>query len=132
MLKDFYEASQPGPSTKVKKSDPSAISSECYAELLAKLSSMDDKIESIKDLMASTLFQIEKIRDTTKETGADVSRLRVKLDAIVKEAVKLSAKLQASVSAKPEHLTALLTEMKDAIVNTLAYFLRRPTFRRQE
>ncbi|XP_059277552.1 L-type lectin-domain containing receptor kinase V.4-like [Lycium ferocissimum] len=67
VLKDVYEASQPGPSTKVKKSDTSAISSECYAELLAKLSSMDDKIESIKDLMASTLFQIEKIRDTIKE-----------------------------------------------------------------
>ncbi|XP_060200196.1 GDSL esterase/lipase At1g29660-like [Lycium barbarum] len=116
VLKEVYDASQPGPSTKLKKSDPSVVSAECYADLLSKLSSMDAKIESIKDLIASTLFQVDKIRDTTKETGTDVSKLRVKLDDVIKEAVKLSAKLQASVGAMPERLTTPLTEMKDAIL----------------
>lgn len=39
--------------------------------------------------MASTLCNVEKICDTTKETDADIAHLRIKLDKVIKKDVKL-------------------------------------------
>lgn len=68
---------------------------------------------------------MKKNRESTKETGADVALMRIKLDQVIKEAIKVAAKICSSTDAFPTVITTQFTNLKDATANTLAYFLRR-------
>ncbi|XP_059314587.1 uncharacterized mitochondrial protein AtMg00810-like [Lycium ferocissimum] len=78
----------------------------------------------------SSEFQLEHVRDITKEAGADVARLRLKIDQGLKE--KLATNLQASDNALPTKMTDTLDSMKGAMVNTLAHFLHPFSQQQQE
>lgn len=82
-------------------------------------------MDSVKHLIAATHFQVEKVRDATKETSANVPCVRFKLDQVVKEAIKIANKIHPSTDAISTTISIKFSEMKNATVNTIAYFLCR-------
>ncbi|KAF3656509.1 hypothetical protein FXO37_15432 [Capsicum annuum] len=96
-------------------------------EVLAKLAALLQNLKSPKDLTASTFCNVEKIRETTNETGTHVARLRIKLDKVIKEDVKHFGDFPTKMSNKFEEIYGVVgtkfDAMKEAVVNTLVYFL---------
>ncbi|TMW92670.1 hypothetical protein EJD97_012708 [Solanum chilense] len=61
------------------KLDIMAITIAQVSDLMTKLSSMNEQIDSLNDLLLSALFKIDNVKDLIKETGVDVARIRIKL-----------------------------------------------------
>lgn len=49
---------------------------------------MHQNIVSIKDLLTTMQEQVGKIREVTKETGADVARLRINLQTTKRQRIR--------------------------------------------
>lgn len=72
--------SDPSPST---PAPPTLLDSKLLKELLSKVFGMDEKFESLQDLLLSShckFDSVEKIWATSKETSADVAKIRLKLE----------------------------------------------------
>lgn len=78
------------------------------------------KLDNMKDILSTTHFQLEKIKDTSKETKTDVARLHVKLDRVIKEATKLVAKIQATTDTLSTTIITQFMNLKNATAQTLA------------
>lgn len=52
-----------------------------------------------KDFLLATHFQMDKVKYVTWETCTDVARIRLKLDQVIKEVVKVANKVQATSTA---------------------------------
>ncbi|KAH0646563.1 hypothetical protein KY284_034447 [Solanum tuberosum] len=138
-LDDAPMKSKPSSSTSVSTTKPNAaveglveMHTKLYAmaitvaqvsDLMTKLTAMSEQVDSLKDLLLSAHFKIDSVKDVTKETGLDVARIHLKLDQIVKEAIKIATKVQASSKAISTCLSSRFEEMSTGIVNTLTYFL---------
>ncbi|KAG5595695.1 hypothetical protein H5410_036927 [Solanum commersonii] len=72
---------------------------------------MSEQVDSLKDLLLSAHFKINNVKDVTKETGIDVARIHLKLDQIVKEAIKIATKVQAGSKAISTSLSSRFKEM---------------------
>ncbi|KAK4726867.1 hypothetical protein R3W88_031784 [Solanum pinnatisectum] len=105
------------------KLDVVTISITLVSDLMTKLTTMGEHVDSLKDLPLVAHFKIDNVKDVTKETSADVACIRLRLDQILKEAIKIAAKVQASSKAISTSLSSRFEEMSTAIVNTLTYFL---------
>lgn len=78
--------------------DPSILpDSKLVEELISKISSMDARFEAQQNLLISTHYKFDAINETTKETGTDVTKIKLQLIQIVKEAIKVSQKIQANL-----------------------------------
>lgn len=66
-----------------------SIDAKLLDEILDGLNFPDGKLESLLDLLIGTYFQMEKVSVVTKETCSDVAKIRLKLDQVIMEAVKI-------------------------------------------
>ncbi|KAK4731241.1 hypothetical protein R3W88_024229 [Solanum pinnatisectum] len=125
---------------KQEKSKPSASTSVSTAKLSVALENLDamhakldamsiiiskvSDVDSLKDLLLAAHFKIDNVNDVSKEIGADVAKISLRLDQILKEAIKIATKVQAGSKAISTSLSSKLEEMSTAIINSLTYFLR--------
>ncbi|KAG5590133.1 hypothetical protein H5410_040647 [Solanum commersonii] len=138
-LDDAPVKSKPSSSTSVSTTKPNValdslaeMHTKLYAmaitvaqvyDLMTKLTAMSEQVDSLKDLLLSAHFKIDSVKDVTKETGVDVVRIHLRLDQIVKEAIKIATKVQAGSKAISTSLSSRFEEISTRIVNTLTYFL---------
>ncbi|KAH0645120.1 hypothetical protein KY284_033004 [Solanum tuberosum] len=101
-----------------------SISVTQVSDVMTKMTVMDEHVDSLKDLLLAAHFKIDNVKDVFKESGVDVARIRLRLDQIVKEAIKIATKVQAGSKAISTSLSSRFEEMSTAKVNTLTYFLR--------
>nr|XP_009616718.1 uncharacterized protein LOC104109195 [Nicotiana tomentosiformis] len=94
-------------------------------ELLAKIDALDDKLTTIKDLLLTTQSSVGDIYKVAKEIGLDVSKLRVMVLKIEENTVKAFKKVHDRVDGILVTMNASFDCLKEAICNTLTYFLRR-------
>ncbi|KAK4723946.1 hypothetical protein R3W88_026725 [Solanum pinnatisectum] len=94
------------------------VTLENLAEMNAKLdamsifpSAMGKHVDSLKDLLLAAHFKIDNVKDVSKETGVDVARIRLRLDQIVKEAIKIATKGQAGSKAIFTSLASIFEEI---------------------
>ncbi|KAG5581192.1 hypothetical protein H5410_051819 [Solanum commersonii] len=80
---------------------------------------MKEKVDSLKDLLLSAHVKINVVKDITKETGADVAHIRLRFDQIVKEAIKIATKVQASSKSISTSLTSRRYGNQDNIQGNL-------------
>ncbi|KAG5590772.1 hypothetical protein H5410_041286 [Solanum commersonii] len=92
-------------------------------DVLTKLTVMGEQVDSLKDLLLAAHFKIDNVKDVSKETGVDVARVHLRLDQIMKEAIKISTKVQVGSKAIFTSISSRFKEMSTDIVNTLTYFL---------
>ncbi|KAG5631568.1 hypothetical protein H5410_003285 [Solanum commersonii] len=104
------------------KLDAMAIMVAQVPDIMTKFYTMCEQVNSPKDLLLSAHFKIDSVKDVTKETRVDIPRIRLKLDQIVKEAIKIATNVQASSKAISTFLSSRFKELSTAIVNTLTYF----------
>ncbi|KAH0773574.1 hypothetical protein KY290_010711 [Solanum tuberosum] len=69
------------------------------SDLMTNMTAMCEHVDSLKDLLLAAHFKIDNVKDVTKETGTDVARIRLRLDQIMKETIKIATKVQASSKA---------------------------------
>ncbi|KAH0765357.1 hypothetical protein KY285_001228 [Solanum tuberosum] len=106
------------------KLDVVSISVSQVVDVMTKLATMGGQVDSLKDLLLVAHYKIYNVKDVSKEIGADVARICLRLDQIVKEAIKIATKVQPVSKAISTSLSSKFEEMSTAIVNTLTYFLR--------
>ncbi|KAH0781719.1 hypothetical protein KY290_001317 [Solanum tuberosum] len=106
------------------KLDVVSISVSQVVDFMTKLATMGGQVDSLKDLLLVAHYKIYNVKDVSKEIGADVARICLRLDQIVKEAIKIATKVQPVSKAISTSLSSKFEEMSTAIVNTLTYFLR--------
>lgn len=94
-------------------------------DIPAHLDDIDSKLDALRDLILASHLQLEKAKDATKETGANVARIHLKLDQVIKQAIKVATKIHACSDSLCAVITNQFTNLKDAITNTLAYFLSK-------
>ncbi|KAG5571965.1 hypothetical protein H5410_061731 [Solanum commersonii] len=63
------------------------------------MTTMGEQVDSLQDLLLASYFKIDNVKDVTKETGTNVARIRLRLEQIMKETIKIVAKVQASSKA---------------------------------
>lgn len=125
VLKSKTDVPVVAPSSKVK-APSSSIPSDFHADILANLVAMNKKVESFNDKLISIQFQMEKIKDVTKETSSAVARIRIKLDRVIKEAIKVVTNIQASGEGIAVSLATKFDNLKEAVaVNTICYLFRK-------
>ncbi|KAH0675875.1 hypothetical protein KY285_023676 [Solanum tuberosum] len=85
-----------------------------------------DAMHAKLDAMFITVSQVSDViaKLTAMETDANVAKICLRLDQIVKEAIKIAIKVQAGSKAISSSLSSRFEEMSTAIVNTLTYFLK--------
>lgn len=117
----------PSPSNPVP---PFSMDTKVLEDLVAKVSAMDAKFEALQDLLIATHYKfdqinesLEKVKSVSKEAGTDVAKIRLKLDQVIKESVKVATKIQASSDAVTTKISDHFENLKTATVNTLSYFL---------
>uniref|UniRef100_M1DHZ8 Uncharacterized protein n=1 Tax=Solanum tuberosum TaxID=4113 RepID=M1DHZ8_SOLTU len=76
------------------------------SDLVSSVTAMKEQVDSLKDLLLSAHVKINVVKDVTKETAADVARIRLRFDQIVKEAIKIATKVQASAKSISTSLTS--------------------------
>ncbi|MCD7459988.1 hypothetical protein HAX54_042545 [Datura stramonium] len=90
------------------KSNPSTSSTppmlDHSVEILAKLTALDVKLDSFTDILVVTPLQMEKVKNVTKEVGTDVSRIRIKLDQVMKRPPRFRLALRNSLQLTPPSL----------------------------
>ncbi|KAH0633214.1 hypothetical protein KY284_036000 [Solanum tuberosum] len=106
------------------KLDAMTITVSHISDVMTKLTAMGEQVDCLKDLLLAAHFKIDNVKDVSKETGADVAKIRLRLDQIVKESIKIATKVQAGSKAISISLSSRFEEMSIAIVNTLTYFLK--------
>lgn len=62
-------------------------------DLELHLLEIDSNLDTMKDLLFATHFQLDKIKDLSKETGTNVAYIHVKLNQVINESTKLIAKI---------------------------------------
>ncbi|KAG5571979.1 hypothetical protein H5410_061745 [Solanum commersonii] len=77
---------------------------------------MGEQVDSLKDLPLAAHFKIDNVKDVTKETSANVAHILLRLDQIMKEAIKIAAKVQASSKAISTSLSSRFEEMSTTII----------------
>ncbi|KAG5581190.1 hypothetical protein H5410_051817 [Solanum commersonii] len=112
------------PSEVDAKLDALTISVTLVSDLVFSVTAMEEKVDSLKDLLLASHFKIDDVKDITKETSVDVANIRLRIDNIVKEAIKIATNVQAGSKGIATSLTSRFEEMSTAIVNTLTYFMR--------
>ncbi|KAK4730063.1 hypothetical protein R3W88_023051 [Solanum pinnatisectum] len=74
-----------------------SISVTQVSDVMTKLTVMGKQVDSLKDLLLASHFKIDNVKDVFKESGVDVARIRLRIDQIVKEAIKIATKVQADL-----------------------------------
>ncbi|KAG5605417.1 hypothetical protein H5410_026909 [Solanum commersonii] len=64
------------------KLDVVSITITQVSDLMTKLITMREQVDSLKDILLTTHFKIYNVKDVTKETDADVARIHLRLDHI--------------------------------------------------
>lgn len=113
------------PSCPKSRSSPSLALSSSSFDVTLQIVKIDSKLDTIKDFLLATHFQLDKINDATKETSVDVVSLGVKLNQVIKKAMKIIAKIKATTYALSTTIVNQFTNLKDVTANTLAYFVHR-------
>lgn len=73
----------------------------------------------------SSRFKLDLIQASTKQIGADVANLRIKMDQVIKEGIKLANKIRTCTDELSGTLTTQCTALKYATANTIVYLFRR-------
>lgn len=88
--------------------------------MLEKLTDLEAKVNKLKDLTFVTHFQMQKVSEATKEKSIDFSVIRLKLDQVIKEAIKVAPKIQANYVNLSMSLSNLFTSLIDWWINTIS------------
>lgn len=72
-----------------------AITVAQVPDLMTKLFAMSEEVDSLKDLLLSTHFKIDRVKDVTKERSVDVGSIRLRLDQTMKEAIEIATKVKS-------------------------------------
>uniref|UniRef100_M1DKC4 Uncharacterized protein n=1 Tax=Solanum tuberosum TaxID=4113 RepID=M1DKC4_SOLTU len=105
------------------KLDAQTISVIQVSDIMFKITKMKERFDSFKDLLLATHLQMDKVKNFTREIGADVDRIRLKLDQVIKETVKIANMVQDTLTNIKTSITKKFEEISTAITNTLSYFM---------
>nr|XP_016454398.1 PREDICTED: uncharacterized protein LOC107778626 [Nicotiana tabacum] len=94
-------------------------------DLVEKLTTIDNNLIIIKDLLAATQSTVGDIHAISKEAGFDVSKIRVKILKLAENAVKAFKEVHDRIDGVTVSANASFERLKESICNTLTYFLRR-------
>ncbi|XP_070014826.1 uncharacterized protein [Nicotiana sylvestris] len=112
---------QPNPKTKASVSHHS-LSNRDLAE---KLTTIDNQLNIIKDLLVATQSTVGDIHAISKETRYDVSKIRVAILRFRENTIKAFKEVDDMLDGVTVLANASFEQLKEAICNTLTYFLRR-------
>lgn len=91
--------------------------------MLEKIVVLDDKLTAVKELLLATRTSVGDIYVVPKETGSDVSKLRVMMLKTAEKAVKAFKEVYDHVDGVSVTMNSSFDRLKEAICNTLTYFL---------
>lgn len=94
-------------------------------DLLEKIASINDKLTIIKDFLTSMQSTIKYVHGASKETGSDVSKIRVQILKTIENAINAFKEVHDRIDVISVTVNASFELPKEAICNTLTYFLRR-------
>nr|XP_016474991.1 PREDICTED: uncharacterized protein LOC107796709 [Nicotiana tabacum] len=94
-------------------------------DLVEKLTAIDNKLTIINNLFVATQSTIGDIHAISKEIGSDVSKMRVKILKHVENAFKAFKEVHNKIDGVIVLANAIFEHLKEAIGNTLTYFLHR-------
>lgn len=94
-------------------------------DLGEKLRVIDSQLSEIKNLLTATQSTVGDIHAISKEIGSDVSKIRVVVLRVRENAGKAFREIHDRLDGVSISGNASFEQLKEAICNTLTYFLRR-------
>ncbi|KAK6782035.1 hypothetical protein RDI58_019831 [Solanum bulbocastanum] len=92
-------------------------------DIMFQITEMKERFDSFKYLLLATHLQMDKVKNFIGEIGADVDHIRLKLDQVIKEIVKIANRVQDNSSTIKTSISKKFEEMSTAITNSLSYFM---------
>lgn len=104
LVDDIWVPKYEGDSVVTSSSPKSRTSHLCVPsssslDVTIRRAEIDLKLDSINNLLLSSHFYLNKMKDVSKKNSTDVACFRVRLDQVIKEAMKIAAKIQTTTDS---------------------------------